>query len=166
MGAVAYRRKYAERRPSFRVRAGCEPRPAAAANWWPTAGKLTAGLLTLTGGEGDVTHGEQMAYTLPAVAYGSGKPKRAPPPEPLPLAEARLSQVEAELRLMLVEAEVSRLEGRLSHLEAELADLRNARADDASPISPMLAASPDAYIEELCSGTSGSLRPSVWPSFR
>ena len=42
---------------------------------------------------------------------------------------------------MLVEAEVSRLEGRLSHLEAELADLRNARADDASPISPMLAAS-------------------------
>jgi len=113
------------------------------------SGKLTAGLLTLTGGEGDVTHGEQMAYTLPAVAYGSGKPKRAPPPEPLPLAEARLSQVEAELRLMLVEAEVSRLEGRLSHLEAELADLRNARADDASPISPMLAASPDASSDYL-----------------
>ena len=80
------------------------------------------------------------------------------------LAEARVSQVEAELRLMLVEAEVSRLEGRLSHLEAELADLRNARADDASPISPMLAASPDAYIEELYSGTSGSLRPSALPS--
>jgi hypothetical protein len=63
------------------------------------AGKLTAGLLTLTGGEGDVTHGGQMAYTLPPVAYGSGKPKRAPPPEPLAPAEARVSQVEAELRL-------------------------------------------------------------------
>jgi hypothetical protein len=64
-----------------------------------------------------------MAYTLPPVAYGSGKPKRAPPPESLSLAEARLSQVEVELRLMLVEAQASRLEERLSHLEAELADV-------------------------------------------
>jgi hypothetical protein len=105
---------------------GCEPRPARSSESVATAGKLTAGLLTLTGGEGDVTHGEQMAYTLPPVAYGSGGPKRAPPPEPLALAEARVSQVEAELRLMLVEAQVSRLEERLSHLEAELTDVRNA----------------------------------------
>jgi hypothetical protein len=69
--------------------------------------------------------------------------------QPLPLAEARLSQVEAELRLMLVETEVSRLEERLSHLEAELADVRNARADDAPPISPMLAAPPDAPSDYL-----------------
>ena len=109
------------------------------------SGKLTAGLVTLTRVKGDVRHGGQMAYTFPPVAYGSGKPKRAPPPAPLPLAEARLSQVEAELRLMLVETEVSRLEEGLSHLEAELADVRNARADE----SPMLAASPDASSDYL-----------------
>ena len=62
-----------------------------------------------------------MAYTLPTVAYGSGKPKPAPRLVPLALAEARVSQVEAELRLILVEAQVSCLEERLSHLEAELA---------------------------------------------
>jgi capsule polysaccharide export protein KpsE/RkpR len=50
---------------------------------------------------------------------------------------------------MLVETEVSRLEERLSHLEAELADVRNARADDAPPISPMLAAPPDAPSDYL-----------------
>ena len=35
-------------------------------------------------------------------------------------AEARVSQVEAELRLILIETQVSRLEERLCHLEAEL----------------------------------------------
>ena len=50
---------------------------------------------------------------------------------------------------MLVETEVYRLEERLTHLEAELADVRNARADDAPPISPMLAASPDASSDYL-----------------
>jgi hypothetical protein len=65
-----------------------------------------------------------MAHTLPAVAYGGGKPKPAAPPAPLVLAEARVSQVEAELWLILVEAQVSCLEERLSHLEAELADVR------------------------------------------
>jgi hypothetical protein len=75
-----------------------------------------------------------MAYTLAPVSYGSGKicgahdgePAKlhsAPPMVPLALAEARVSQVEAELRLMLVEAQVSCLEERLSHLEAELADV-------------------------------------------
>jgi hypothetical protein len=42
----------------------------------------------------------------------------------LALAEARVSQVEAELRLILVEAQVSQLEALLSHLESELADVR------------------------------------------
>ena len=80
-------------------------------------GGWQADLLTLTGGEGDVTHGgNQMAYTLPAHSYGSGKingthhereaePAKlhaAPPTPPLALAEARVSQVEAELRLILV----------------------------------------------------------------
>ena len=107
-----------------------------------TTGGLTADLLTLTGGEGDVTHGgHQMAYTLAAVSYGSGKingthdeweaePAKlhaAPPMAPIALAEARVSQVEAELRLMLVEAQVSCLEERLSHLEAELATCRRMR---------------------------------------
>ena len=68
-----------------------------------------------------------MAYTLPDVAYGSGKPKPASPPAPLALAEARVSQVEADLRLILVEAQVSRLEEQLSHLEDELADVRTQR---------------------------------------
>ncbi len=72
-----------------------------------------------------------MAYTLPPVAYGGDKNTPAPPPQSLALAEARLSQVEVELRLMLVEAQTSRLEERLSHIEAELADLRTQpRADD------------------------------------
>ena len=87
-----------------------------------------------------------MAYTLATDSYGSGKingthheheaePAKlhlveiirdiatdiAPPTAPLALAEARVSQVEAELRLMLVEAQVSHREERLSHLEAELA---------------------------------------------
>jgi hypothetical protein len=71
-----------------------------------------------------------MAYTLAPVSYGSGKSNNedepaklqaAPPMAPLALAEARVSQVEAELRLMLVEAQVSHREERLSHLEAELA---------------------------------------------
>ena len=76
-----------------------------------------------------------MAYTLAAVSYGSGKingthheweaePAKshaARPMAPLALAEARVSQVEAELRLMLVEVQVSCLEEQLSHLEAELA---------------------------------------------
>jgi hypothetical protein len=56
--------------------------------------------------------GNQMAYTLPADSYGSGKingthhereaePAKlhaAPPTPPLALAEALVSQVEAELR--------------------------------------------------------------------
>jgi hypothetical protein len=74
-----------------------------------------------------------MAYILAPVSYGSSKingthnereaaPKlrAAPPMAPLALAEARVSQVEAELRLMLVETQVSSLEERLSHLGAEL----------------------------------------------
>jgi hypothetical protein len=74
-----------------------------------------------------------MAYALPAVSYGNGKingphgsevePPKLPAAQtmvPLALAEARVSQVEAELRLALVETQVSCLEGRLSHLEAEL----------------------------------------------
>ena len=36
-----------------------------------------------------------------------------------------MSQVEAELRLILVEAQVSQLEARLSHVEAELAEVRS-----------------------------------------
>ena len=84
--------------------------------------------LTLTSGEGDVAHGRrQMAYALPAVSYGNGNingphgsetepPKlpAAPLMTPLALAEARVSQVEAELRLALVETQVSCLEERLS----------------------------------------------------
>jgi len=73
-----------------------------------------------------------MAYTLAPVSYGSGKSNSTnedeptklhavPPMAPLALAEARVSQVEAELRLMLVEEQVSCLEERLSHLEAQLA---------------------------------------------
>ena len=79
-----------------------------------------------------------MAYTLPAHSYGSGKingthheheaePAKlhaAPPTPPLALAEARVSQVEAELRLILVEEHVADLEEQLSHLEAELATCR------------------------------------------
>ena len=79
-----------------------------------------------------------MAYALPADSYGSGKingihhereaePAKlhaAPPTAPLALAEARVSQVEAELRLILVEEQVADLEERLSHLEAELATCR------------------------------------------
>ena len=79
-----------------------------------------------------------MAYTLPADSYGSGKingthhereaePAKlhaAPPKPPLALAEARVSQVEAELRLILVGEQVADLEERLSHLEAELATCR------------------------------------------
>ena len=42
----------------------------------------------------------------------------------LALAEARVSQVEAELRLILVGAKVSQLEALLSHLESELAEVR------------------------------------------
>jgi hypothetical protein len=74
-----------------------------------------------------------MAYTLATDSYGSGKINgthawEAEPPmlptapsiAPLVLAEARVSQVEAELRLALVETQVSWLEKRLSHLEAEL----------------------------------------------
>ena len=45
----------------------------------------------------------------------------APPTAPLALAEARVSQVEAELRLILVEEQESHREELLSHLEAELA---------------------------------------------
>ena len=41
----------------------------------------------------------------------------------LHFAEARVSQVEAELRL----AQVSQLEARLSHLESELAEVRTQR---------------------------------------
>jgi hypothetical protein len=39
------------------------------------------------------------------------------------------------VRLILVEAEVSRLEERLSHLEAELADVRTQRAN--IPVDPV-----------------------------
>src|SRR5580692_5559115 len=42
----------------------------------------------------------------------------------LHFAEARVSQVEAELRLILVGAKVSQLEALLSHLESELTDVR------------------------------------------
>ena len=56
----------------------------------------------------------------------------------LALVEARVSQVEAELRLILVEAQASRLEERLSHLEAELADVRTQRARSPSiPSTPV-----------------------------
>ena len=78
-----------------------------------------------------------MAYTLPAVSYGNGKingsrgcetelPKlpAASSMVPLALSGARVSQVEAELRLALVETQVSCLEERLSNLEAELDGLR------------------------------------------
>ena len=58
----------------------------------------------------------------------AANPSLHPPLVPLALAEARVSQVEAELRLILVEAQASRLEERLSHLEAELADVRTQRA--------------------------------------
>ena len=85
-----------------------------------------------------------MAYTLPAVSYGSGKingthgcetepPKLPPVPSmaPLALSEARVSEVEAELRLALVQTQVSCLEEQLSHLEAELAGLfRDPCGDD------------------------------------
>ena len=97
---------------------------------------LAADLLTLAGGEGDVTHGgHKMAYTLAAESYGSGningthhereaepaKLHAAAPTASLALAEAHVAQVEAELRLILVEEQVSCLEERLSHLEAQLA---------------------------------------------
>jgi hypothetical protein len=78
-----------------------------------------------------------MAYTLPVVSYGDGKihgphgsktepPKlaAAPPMAPRALAEARVSQVEAELRLALVETQVSCLEEGLSRIESELNGLR------------------------------------------
>ena len=74
-----------------------------------------------------------MAYTLPTVAYGSGKPKPAPPLVPLALAEARVSQVEAELRLALVQTQVSCLEERLCHVEAELAGLLRDPCGNDSP---------------------------------
>ena len=80
-----------------------------------------------------------MAYALQAVSYGNGKingthgcetepPKLPPAPSmaPLTLSEARVSQVEAELRLALVETQVSCLEERLFHVEAELAGLLSA----------------------------------------
>jgi hypothetical protein len=84
-----------------------------------------------------------MAYTLPVVSYGNGKingthgcetepPKLPPAPSmaPLALSEARVSQVGAELRLALVETQVSCLEERLSHV-AELAGLlRDPCGDD------------------------------------
>ena len=52
-----------------------------------------------------------MAYILAAVSYDSGEAEpaklhAAPPMVPLALAETRVSQVEAELRLILVEAQV------------------------------------------------------------
>jgi hypothetical protein len=85
-----------------------------------------------------------MAYTLPAVSYGNGKingthgcetePPRLPSAAsmaPVALSEARVSQVEADLRLALVETQVCCLEERLSHLEAELAGLlRDPCGDD------------------------------------
>ena len=86
----------------------------------------------LTSGEVDVTHGDAKWLT-PFAPYGSGKingshgseaepPKlpTSPPMAPLALAEARVSQVEAELRLVLVETQASCLEERLSRVEAEL----------------------------------------------
>ena len=54
-------------------------------------------------------------------------PVASPARRKLALAEARVSQVEAELRLILVEAQVSQLEARLSHLESELAEVRTQR---------------------------------------
>ena len=87
-----------------------------------------------------------MAYTLLAVSYGNGKTNgthgceteppslpSAPSMAPLALSEARVSQVEADLRLALVETQVSCLEERLSHLEAELAGLLRGPCGDNSP---------------------------------
>ena len=87
-----------------------------------------------------------MAYTLPAVSYGNGKingthgcetePPRlpsAPSMAPVALSEARVSQVEADLRLALVETQISCLEERLFHLEAELAGLLRDPCGDNSP---------------------------------
>ena len=54
---------------------------------------------------------QRSSYASPRVRMAQGK---------IAIAEVRLSQAETELRLMLVEAEVSGLEERLSHLEAEL----------------------------------------------
>ena len=55
-------------------------------------------------------------HRLWPVASSPGVPPTAR--RKLALAEARVSQVEAELRLILVEAQVSQLEARLSHLES------------------------------------------------
>ena len=53
-------------------------------------------------------------YASPRVRMAQGK---------LAIAEVCVSQMKAEQRLMSVEAQVSCLEERLSHLEAELADV-------------------------------------------
>ena len=60
----------------------------------------------------------------------------------LALAEARVSQVEAELRLILVEAQVSQLEARLSHLESELAEVRTQRELSYQELPSLLSAPP------------------------
>ena len=48
-------------------------------------------------------------------------------PPPLALAEARLTQVEVELRLTLAEALLSDLEAERDQINAELAELRSER---------------------------------------
>ena len=81
-----------------------------------------------SGGEWAVTHGNKMAYALPDFEPAPDPHRLSPYASPrvrmaqgkLAIAEVRVSQAEADLRLVLVETQVSCLEKRLSHLEAEL----------------------------------------------
>jgi hypothetical protein len=120
-----------------------------------------------------------MAYTLPTVAYGSGKPKPAPPLVPLALVEARVSQVEAELRLILVEAQAvprrtvadgselsrrrsSRVENdelRRSHLDGTIGIAQSAPGRGALARSPCTASATDCRSTP----TNGAIPPASLP---